>query len=529
MTVYTIIFFLLLGLILIMILVLTYSYYMTSKKRPTLHWPLLAIRVALYLSSSVLFFPIMDYFISIFSCSENSAGQFVHIYFSDTTCWKGLHLAMVIFAVIIALIFLIITSIVTLTLFEARPVRDNFNSKMNARGLWLLNIHKTILIILFTIFNTAHYQIALITYMVIGATVIFIMFQFYNPFYKEVISKAWSTMAAFNLWTILMLVFAKIMENTEFDECVFVWILGIPLVFLVNIHNIDKKMSYFLINTTKFRNGDEIINHAHYVQKLMAVQSHDNNAAVMLDGYLEMHKQDCYNEQCPCRDKSKTMANNTLARKLYSKSKLIDFLMIFNVDNNEGITEKEVILIYLIYQLYLTGIRTFPNCIPLRISYSFFLSDKMSSKQQALQVLIEAEQRLSSVDQEFIVFRYKKLMEDDLGENQQHIQLQQVDNGMIDMSNETSFLVHLRQCQANVEKSSLLHMEFWSQLAEDQPDLAKINELGSKITLSVKAVEDQWNKLMRINSNNAKAYRLYGKYLVEILHNKEKGEELLAK
>lgn len=38
-----------------------------------------------------------------------------------------------------------------------------------------------------------------------------------------------------------------------------------------------------------------------------------------------------------------------------------------------------------------------------------------------------------------------------------------------------------------------------------------------------------WNQLQKLNSNVPKALRLYGKYLMDILHDKEGGMDLLQR
>ena len=75
----------------------------------------------------------------------------------------------------------------------------------------------------------------------------------------------------------------------------------------------------------------------------------------------------------------------------------------------------------------------------------------------------------------------------------------------------------------------MLHMEFWSQLSEDNPDLNKLNDFGVKIHNSVTSVEDHWAKLQKISPNMPKAMKLYGKFLMEIINDKEAGEEFLEK
>ena len=72
-------------------------------------------------------------------------------------------------------------------------------------------------------------------------------------------------------------------------------------------------------------------------------------------------------------------------------------------------------------------------------------------------------------------------------------------------------------------------MEFWNYLREDRPDIAKLNECGSKINNSIVMVEMYWNSLQKLNSNVPKALRMYAKFLIEILNDKEAGQDLMAR
>ncbi len=324
-------------------------------------------------------------------------------------------------------------------------------------------------------------------------------------------AKTWSTCAALNLWTVTMLVFAKIMEGTAFTEAIITWLLGLPLVLFLTVFTNDKRMDFLLINVNQFEKGKEIINQVTYLLKLLDTQETSHNSAVLLDGYLEVHKQDCPEPECPLKRKNKVLHNNKIIRNLLS--------------NDPNIKEKEAIIVYLVYQIYTQGMKKFSGNTTLRIAYAFFLLDKMHSKQQALQELIDVEQKNPSLDEQFIIYRYKKIIEDDIAESQQNEQK----GGGLDVVNEMSFQNLLRMCQAYIEAAALLHLEFWSQLSEDQPDLAKLADIGNKITLAIKVVEDQWQKLMKINPNNTKAMRLFGEFLIEIVHDRERGEEILEK
>ena len=193
------------------------------------------------------------------------------------------------------------------------------------------------------------------------------------------------------------------------------------------------------------------------------------------------------------------------------------------IGEDDTLNEKYALVIQLLYRMYSNAIKKYPSNTSLRIAYAFFLLEKMQSKQQALQELAQVEQYKPPFDEQFIIYRYKKIIEDEIAESQNEGQ------GGLDVVSEIAFQNLLRQLQANIEKSALLHMEFWSQLSEDNPDLTKLNDIGSKINSSVHNVEEHWNKLLKININNTKAMRLYGKFLIEIINDREAGDDLLEK
>jgi hypothetical protein len=285
-----------------------------------------------------------------------------------------------------------------------------------------------------------------------GSLMLFFKFHFNSPYYNETIAKFWSCLMAINLWTAIMLCFAKFMEGTLFEGSIVAWIIGIPFIILIVLTNRDHRVDYLLINVNKFQSGDELNNQFIFILKLISWQATDKNAAILLDGYVELHKQTCNKEDCPL--KQKNMKTNMLHKNL-------------NFNSDEFLNEKYGLLIQLLNKMYFYGIKKFPNNTSLRISFSFFLIEKLHMKQQALQELTYAEQNKPPFDEQFIIFRYRKIIEDEISESKNE------GTGNVDIVTEISFQNELRQCHANIEKSSMHHMEFWSQLSEDNPDLAK--------------------------------------------------------
>lgn len=75
----------------------------------------------------------------------------------------------------------------------------------------------------------------------------------------------------------------------------------------------------------------------------------------------------------------------------------------------------------------------------------------------------------------------------------------------------------------------MLHVEFWSQLSEDHPDLGKLSELGFKITLANQSAEDQWNRLDRINTHIPSLMRIYARFLHDVMNDKDGSLTVLKK
>jgi len=497
-----------LGLVTLSHIGFLYIVFVLLKKKASFSWCVLVLRNIMLLFTTILFLPFVEYFVSILACVKDTTGTSVHSYFSQVKCWEGTHIAHGIFAIIGCVLFLPSTLLISLTFYEYKCGKTNdATARVSSRPNFILNLYQMIMIVCLTFLTGEEFQVILLALILMGSILLFVKFFFNSSYHDEITSKIWAIISALNLWTASMIVFTRILENTLFVGCVIAWILGIPFVILIVLTSKDQRIHLLLINTNKFQDGSQITNQVRYLLKLLQWQSTNKNAEILLDGYIEIHKQICNHEDCP------------LKQSMSKNSRFTKSLM----NQDESLNEKYAVLIQLIYKIYHQGIKKFPNDYSLRISYAFFLLERMQSKQQALQELTQAEQSNPSFDNHFIIFRYKKIIEDEISE----IQNENQEN--LDIVTEVSFQNHLRQLQANIEKSALLHMEFWSHLSEDSPDLAKLSDTGSKINASSEHVEDSWKRLVKINPNNAKAMRLYGKYLVEIINDKESGDNLLEK
>jgi PAS domain S-box-containing protein len=310
------------------------------------------------------------------------------------------------------------------------------------------------------------------------------------------------------MWTALMVAFAKFAEGFLFRGAFTAWCIGVPFIVVIVLTNRDNRTNYLLTNVMKFQTGDELNHQFLFILKLMDAQATKRHAAVLLDGYIELHKKNCDKEDCPLKQKN--------AEKQVSKTS--------NFFSEEYFNEKYALLIKVLNKMYYYGIKKFPASTSLRISFAFFLIEKLKMKQQALQELNAAELSKPDFDEEFKIFRYRKIIEDEIAESKNE---QRGKNNNLDIVSEIAFQNQLRSFHLNVEKAAIWHMEFWSDLQEDAVDLAKLDLTGFKIHHSVNQVEEHLNKLQKISLYMPKAMRFFGKYLIEIMNDIEAGNHYL--
>ena len=84
-----------------------------------------------------------------------------------------------------------------------------------------------------------------------------------------------------------------------------------------------------------------------------------------------------------------------------------------------------------------------------------------------------------------------------------------------------------RKFKANIEKSSTLHLEFWSLLSEESPELGKLSELGIGINSINGLIENDWNKISKLNINSL--YRLMAKFMLFITHDTTEAAKLMER
>lgn len=182
----------------------------------------------------------------------------------------------------------------------------------------------------------------------------------------------------------------KVLENTAFDGLLPLFLLGMPIIAIIIVTLPDNQMVLLFTSLNKFSKGEKIQKQIKYYLELVDRRELDRDSKVLLKGYISIYEETCNIQDC------------ALKKYLYN----LDYL---NIETNAFLLQHAE-------TLFQNGISKFPNCTALRISYAFFLLERLNKKQQANIELINAEKYLPKFEEQFIIYRYKKILEEHTSE-----------------------------------------------------------------------------------------------------------------
>lgn len=326
-----------------------------------------------------------------------------------------------------------------------------------------------------------------------------------------------------------MILLGAVLGNTRFNMLLFIYLLGIPIILVLLLTSrTDAHMKILLTPVFKFQKGEEALSQVIELIHLIQTKEINRESAILIKGFVNYHEMTCTEEDCALKTYKKHHLNKGINSMMGGYSAMQRMHGGANGENNMAQSQKFMsnesnsLLLNFTKKLLEKSIRRFPKCTILKITYSSFLLDHMGNKREAMRELNECSKLKPSLDQQFIIFRYKKLIGDSLLESGK-------ESGGFEYISAVNFDANFRKCKQNIERTALLHFEFWNHLQEDSPDLKRLSDLGTRIDQQLKIVEFHWDKMQQIYPNTPKAVKLYAMFLIEVVNDKEAGNELLQK
>ena len=453
-----------------------------------------------------LYIPINELLLITFKCSNNKIEFKNSVY--AIKCWGGIHILYSILSVIAILLNLACT--IFLNFFFFYPFQtDTSTIKLDSSLDIILLIIKFIYVLRLTFIKNEYLSITILLILSI-----FLCFKsFNNPTYNyNILEKIINIKNYLIAWTFFMLFVTKLLEETEINNNIYLVFVGYPIIIYFSImlsntnkneiiykdsslHNINSCLSItrFLI---------KLINN--FIEKNVNLKNYDssNKFDLVLKGIIDIHTEKCFDEECPLTKFVKNRGN-------------------LNV-------QKQCLLSYM--TLYFNrALKVFPYNKLLRIYYiqfNYMNKFNLNSVRANLEYIKKLE---NNIEEEFIIFcleneiikmKNKALNSNDGNESEE-------DNVILEQN--------YKRFKDLITNSTKLYVEFWAIFANNitnNLNTLKLYNIGEKLNIYLNEINFIWeNHLMnkKLDIENEYIVQLYSKFLVEILWDKAKSEEVQKK
>ncbi len=209
------------------------------------------------------------------------------------------------------------------------------------------------------------------------------------------------------------------------------FLLGIPLIIFIIITLPSRDITLLFTNLNKLENGEKVQKQLRFYLDIVDNKDKDRNSFTTLKGYIAIYEESCTLQECALKKYNYNLITNKL--------------------------DTSAFLLQHAESLYQIGISKFPNCTSLRISYASFLLERLKKKQQANVELSNAEKYSLKFDEQFIVYRYKKLIEENSTEGEEQ-------NENLDVVSNIAYKNHFAQCKLNIFNNCLFEVLFFPNL-----------------------------------------------------------------
>lgn len=430
---------------------------------------------------------------------EELTGHYVHETFPQMICYQGVHLFHTFCAVFFSVTFIIISIIVAINFYESRISSEDPMARKSSNGEVVFIINKIVLQVSFALF---HNEIVLVLLLFTGASLTAYFNVIDDPYYDKIMATFFKIIALLYWWCNFMIFILLIIRQTHFDGGMIVWMIGLPFIMICGLSLSQDNLNALIKSQIKFKNDDDLLDHLKLILLLVKRQKKDKDSHLLLVGYIQKHQEICLETDCPLK-----IGNNK------------------NVSPND-MDDMIARLIKVIERLYISGIKKFKLSIRLRISYAFFLMEKLNLKKKALEQLSLAENFNPGFEEEFLIYRYKKIIEDNIGEDARNSDPNEVQHE-VDVVGMIAFESHMKFCVYFVKQAAEFNKKYWLELLKDNPSLEIVSEIGTQMDLQISKAKENWGKLTKMKANTPIIIKLYSKFLGSVLNEKDEGQQLL--
>ena len=170
------------------------------------------------------------------------------------------------------------------------------------------------------------------------------------------------------------------------------------------------------------------------------------------------------------------------------------------------------------------SLKKFSKSPRLRLLMAYILHQKLKNKFKSLFELMQASEIKPNYQEEFAIYRYSLIIEEEMME----VDLRANNEvGSMDVNQMVQFQNLFVDFLTTLDRAVRLHLDFWRELTEENPDIKKLESLGSGITKIVEESRSKFSQLNEINSLHQRCLGVYGRFLKEVVNDEITGQKIL--
>ena len=165
----------------------------------------------------------------------------------------------------------------------------------------------------------------------------------------------------------------------------------------------------------------------------------------------------------------------------------------------------------------------YPESIEIKFAYALFLLKKLKRRKKASEFLNGIKNLSPSIEEEFIIFRCNKMLEDNLSD------LQDEEGENFDFIKELRYRNYFKHFMDLLKEASSLYIEFWNRLLDSynngHENVNKLNHCGTKINYIVEEIDYIFKEMKKLKANNFSCIKIYQEFVNNILCDKKKSKQ----
>ena len=465
------------------------------KKEYNINYPIKILKSIIPHTSTTFFLPIVFCFLSTLDCTETHTS----LYSSDLKCYSILYYINGGISIISIFLFIPINILNLMIGYDYTLVgNSNCSSKNTSKPEVFFAISKFFISVIFVGFNgnfkIHYYLIFSCNFFGLNLVILNFVYPRFNN-YTLIFMNKFLSLTFF--WASFVLFIGRITINNKFDGCLAIFFIIEPifcLILLSSRKNIQNKLMDRIGREESFQ---DMLNQIQSFTYLIDNKENYRNAFVLLKGYISVYEESCPILECPLK-------------------KYINCIKYGNNGN--------AFLFQHVEFLYSNCLTRFPNQLEVKFAYALFLIERMNKKKQAGELLKGIDELSPSIEEQFIIYRCNKIIEDDFYD------IRIDDDNNLDLIKDLEYKNLKTQLINLITNASNLYIDFWSQLfashSSGNEDLSKLNECGTEINVLIDKINLIFEKMQKLKNDDYEMTKIYFDFINDILNDKEKGLKL---